>query len=256
MTGSLIAIAIVGMVSGWVTGVSAAAWGALSVPLLILLGVEPLAAISSSLAASVFLSLFGGLTHWRIDRSRIAPLIPLVLGGVGGALLGSLVSPALPTQGLRVLIGVVATVAGLALLLRKNGLGTNDVPDAEAVKWSDRHVAIFFIGAVAGLCAGAIGAGWGTIGVALLIWTGIPPHTVVGSSLLARSLVALTATGSYTVQAGAFPLGVFLPLLLAGGMGVYLGARTGSRFSATGMRRFLGVVISLVGFITVVGTPW
>ena len=83
MTGSLIAIAIVGMVSGWVTGVSAAAWGALSVPLLILLGVEPLAAISSSLAASVFLSLFGGLTHWRIDRSRIAPLIPLVLGGVG-----------------------------------------------------------------------------------------------------------------------------------------------------------------------------
>ena len=117
-------------------------------------------------------------------------------------------------------------------------------------------MAIFFIGAVAGLCAGAIGAGWGTIGVALLIWTGIPPHTVVGSSLLARSLVALTATGSYTVQAGAFPLGVFLPLLLAGGMGVYLGARTGSRFSATGMRRFLGVVISLVGFITVAGTPW
>lgn len=256
MTGSLAAIAIVGIISGWVTGISAAAWGALSVPLLILLGVEPLAAISSSLAASVFLSLFGGLTHWRIDRSRVACLVPLVLGGVGGALLGSLVSPALPTQALRLLIGVVATVAGVAMLLRKNGVRTNELPDAEPVKWNDRHVTIFFIGAIAGLCAGAIGAGWGTIGVALLVWTGVPPHTVVGSSLLARSLVALTATGSYTIQAGDFPLEVFLPLLSAGGVGVYFGVRTASRVSAIGMRRFLGGVISLVGFITVVGTAW
>ncbi|MFQ5657066.1 MAG: sulfite exporter TauE/SafE family protein [Candidatus Methylomirabilales bacterium] len=256
MTGSLAAIAIVGIISGWVTGISAAAWGALSVPMLIVLGVEPLHAISSSLAASVIISLFGGLTHWRTDRSRVAPLIPLVLGGVGGALLGSLVSPALPTQVLRLLIGVVAVVAGFSMLLRKNGNGTTDLPDAEDVKWQDRRVTIFFVGAVAGLCAGAIGVGWGTIGVALLIWTGIPPHTVVGSSLLGRSLVALTAASSYTVQAGAFPLQVFLPLLLAGGMGVYLGVHTAGRVSASGMRRFLGGVTAVVGVITVAGTPW
>jgi len=56
MTDSLLVIACIGMISGWITGASAVAWGALSVPLLILVGVEPLTAISSSLGASVLLS--------------------------------------------------------------------------------------------------------------------------------------------------------------------------------------------------------
>ncbi|MFQ5846500.1 MAG: sulfite exporter TauE/SafE family protein [Candidatus Methylomirabilales bacterium] len=248
------AIVFVGIVSGWVTGISAAAWGALSVPLLIVIGIEPLVAINSSLAASIVLSLFGGLTHWRYDRSRVAALVPLVLGGVGGAFLGSFLSPALPAQTLRVLIGVITVTIGVLTLLRKNGNGSQN--GFETVKWRDRRQTLFGIGAVAGFCAGAFGAGWGTIGVVLMMWTGIPPHTVVGSSLLARSLVASAATGSYTLQTGTFPVGVFLPLLLAGGVGVYLGVRRANRFSAAGMRQFIGVVVSLVGAVTVVGTTW
>ena len=251
---SVPAIAVVGIVAGWVTGISAAAWGALSVPLLILVGVEPLVAINSSLAASILLSLFGGLTHWRYDRSRVAPLLPLVLGGVGGAFVGSFLSPALPTQTLRLLIGLITLIIGGLTLARKNGNGAKN--GFETVKWRERRVALFSIGALAGFCAGAFGAGWGTLGVVLMMWTGIPPHTVVGSSLLARSLVASTAASSYTLQAGTFPLGVFLPLLLAGGVGVYLGVRTSNSFSAAGMRKFIGVVVSVVGAVTIVGTIW
>ncbi|MFQ5988710.1 MAG: sulfite exporter TauE/SafE family protein [Candidatus Methylomirabilales bacterium] len=251
---SVPAIVFVGLASGWVMGISAAAWGALSVPLLILFGVEPLVAITSSLAASIVLSVFGGLTHWRYDRSRVAPLLPLLLGGVAGAFLGSFLSPALPTQTLRFLIGLMALSIGIVTLLRKNGNGWHN--DLEAVKWHDRRAALFGIGGFAGVCAGAFGAGWGTIGVVLLIWTGIPPHTVVGSSLLARSLVASVAAGSYTLQAGAFPVEVFLPLLLAGGVGVYLGVRLANQFSAVGMQKFIGVVVTLVGALTVGGTMW
>lgn len=249
-------IALVGLASGWVLGISAAAWGVLTVPLLVLVGVEPLAAISSSLAASVFLGLFGGVAHWRYDRSRMAPLFPLLIGGVGGAFLGSFLSPALPTPVLRYLIGVVALIMGCLMLFRQNGGGSQDSRGREPVKWYEGRATLFGIGAVAGLSAGAFGAGWGTIGVALLVWTGVPPHTVVGSSLLARSLVALTATGSYGLQAGAPPMGVFLPLLLAGGSGVYLGARRANGFSADRMERFLGGVVSLVGVLTISRYLW
>ncbi len=254
MSVSVLAIAFVGLASGWVMGISAAAWGALSVPLLILVGVEPLVAINASLAASILLSLFGGVTHWRYDRSRVAPLLPLVFGGVGGAFLGSLLSPALPTQTLRLLIGFTTLSIGILTLLRKNGNGSQN--NFEAVKWNDRRAILFGIGVVAGLSAGAFGSGWGTIGVVLLMWTGIPPHTVVGSSLLARSLVASAAAGSYTLQAGAFPVGVFLPLLIAGGLGVYLGVRTANRFSVAGMRILLGGVVTMAGILIVVGTMW
>lgn len=255
MTASLLGIALIGVVSGWVTGASAAAWGVLSVPLLIMVGVEPLAAISSSLAASVFLSLFGGLTHWRYDRSRMAPLMPLLLGGVGGAFLGSFLSPALPTQHLRCLIGVITLFIGVIMILRRNGVGAADDAD-DTLKWHQKRATIFGIGAVAGVSAGTIGAGWGTIGVALLVWIGIPGHAVVGSSLLARSLVALAASGSYAVQTGLPPAGVFLPLFLAGGAGVYLGVRTSNGLSPVRMRKFLGVVVTMVGILTLVGTWW
>src|SRR3972149_6466725 len=83
MMASVLGIAIVGLASGWVMGTSAAGWGALSVPLLILLGVEPLVAITSSLLASILLSLFGGMAHRRYDPSRGAGLPALLLGGVG-----------------------------------------------------------------------------------------------------------------------------------------------------------------------------
>ncbi|MGH7372089.1 MAG: TSUP family transporter, partial [Candidatus Methylomirabilales bacterium] len=126
MTALLPIIALVGILSGWIVGASAAGWGALSVPLLILLGVEPLPAISASLAASVILSLLGGVTHWRYDRSRVAPLVPLVLGGMGGSLVGSLVSPALPAPVLRLLIGVTTLMMGILTLLRQNGVGSKD----------------------------------------------------------------------------------------------------------------------------------
>jgi uncharacterized protein len=255
VTASLLGIALIGIASGWVTGASAAAWGALSVPLLIVVGVEPLAAISSSLAASVFLSLFGGLTHWRYERSRVAPLMPLLLGGVGGAFLGSFLSPALPTQYLRGLIGMITLIIGVIMVLRRNGVGAANDED-DAMKWHERRATIFGIGAIAGLSAGAIGAGWGTIGVALLVWIGIPGHAVVGSSLLARSLVALAATSSYAIQTGLPPAGVFFPLVVAGGAGVYLGVRTSNGLSPLRMRKFLGGVVTIVGILTVVGIPW
>lgn len=253
---SLPIIALVGLVSGWFMGASAAAWGALSVPLLVLGGIEPAAAISSSLAASVLLSLFGGLNHWRYERSRVVSFVPLVLGGVGGALLGSFLSPAIPTSALRLLIGVMTLLIGFVTLSRKNGSGPKGPPDQKATKWRQGRTTLFGIGIVAGTAAGAFGAGWGTIGVALLLWTGIPPHSVVGSSLLARSAVAATAAGSYTLQMGAVLADIFFPLLLAGGVGVLLGVRTSNGFSASGMQRFLGGVITGVGILTVVKILW
>lgn len=256
MTPSLPMIGFVGLVSGWFMGASAAAWGALSVPLLVLGGVEPAAAISSSLAASVLLSLFGGLNHWRYARSRVVSFVPLVLGGVLGALLGSFVSPAIPTSALRLLISVMTLFIGFVTISSKNGSGPEDTADRKCTKWRQRRTTLFGIGVVAGTAAGAFGAGWGTIGVALLLWTGIPPHSVVGSSLLARSAVAVTAAGSYALQMGAVPTDIFFPLLFAGGAGVLLGVRTSNGFSANGMQRFLGGVITGVGMLTLVKILW
>lgn len=247
----LLSIGLVGIASGWVMGISAAGWGALSVPLLILLGVEPLVAISSSLLASILLSLFGGVTHWRHDRARVAGLPPLLLGGMGGAVVGSMVSPALPAPVLKLLIGMTTLVMGLLTLLRQNGIGLEGPGDPDAVKWERRRTTLFGIGAVAGVSAGAFGTGWGPIGVTLLIWAGIPPHTAVGSSLLSRTLVAATASSLYLLRSDLMRWEVFLPLVVAGAGGVALGIRTSNGLSPARLRRFLGGAVSLLGLLTI-----
>jgi uncharacterized membrane protein YfcA len=177
---------------------------------------------------------------------------PLLVGGVIGALLGSLLGSGIPTSALRVLIGVMTLMIGIITLTRRNGVRTEGSPHPEPVKWRQRRVILFSIGLVAGTAAGAFGAGWGTIGVALLVWTGIPAHTVVGSALLARSGVAITAAGSYALQTGSVPASVFFPLLLAGGVGVILGVRTSNGFGPDGMRRLLGGVITAVGILAII----
>jgi uncharacterized membrane protein YfcA len=247
----LLSILLVGVTSGWVMGTSAAGWGALSVPLLILIGVEPLVAISSSLLASILLSLFGGLTHWRYDPSRVTGLPSLLLGGMGGAFVGSLVSPTLPGPILKLLIGVTTLIMGLLTLFRRNGVGPEDLIGLKVVKWEKRYATLFGIGAVAGVSAGAFGTGWGPIGVTLLIWAGIPPHTVIGSSLMSRTLVAATASSSYLLQSDLLRWEVFLPLFLAGAGGIWLGVHTSNGLSPGRLRRFLGGVVSLLGIFTI-----
>lgn len=251
MMASVLGIAVVGLASGWVMGTSAAGWGALSVPLLILLGVEPLVAITSSLLASILLSLFGGMAHRRYDPARVAGLPALLLGGVGGAFVGSLVSPTLPGPILKLLIGVTTLIMGVLTLIRQNGIRPEDSTHLKDVKWQERRPTIFGIGAVAGVSAGAFGTGWGPIGVTLLIWTGIPPHTVIGSSLMCRTLVASTASISYLLWLDLLRWEVLLPLLLAGAGGVLLGVRTSNGLSPMRLRMFLGGVVSLLGAITI-----
>src|SRR3989304_3054574 len=165
MMASVLGIAVVGLASGWVMGTSAAGWGALSVPLLILLGVEPLVAITSSLLASILLSLFGGMAHRRYAPSRGAGLPALLVGGVGGAFVGSLVSPTLPGPILKLLIGVTTLIMGLLTLVRQNGCGLEDPIDLKAEKWKQGRPAIFGIGGEAKGSGGDFGPGWGPIGV-------------------------------------------------------------------------------------------
>ena len=60
------------------------------------------------------------------------------------------------------------------------------------------------IGLTAGFASGISGAGWGPIGVKLLILTRIDPKQAIGSSLFARIFMAAAAVVGYIIAATAF----------------------------------------------------
>jgi len=85
------AVAIAGLFVGFVVGLTGMGGGALMTPMMILLfGVQPLAAVSSDLVASMVMKPVGGAVHLRKGTVNKDLVRWLVVGSVPSAFLGVL----------------------------------------------------------------------------------------------------------------------------------------------------------------------
>jgi hypothetical protein len=119
---------------------------------------------------------------------------------MAGAFVGPFFAAALPKDVIARLVAAMIVIVGAIVLLtlRLNGLGQvrneNDVPTAR----------VGGIGLFAGFASGISGAGWGPIGVKLLILSRIDPRRAIGSSLFARIFMAAAAVIGYVTAQTAF----------------------------------------------------
>jgi uncharacterized membrane protein YfcA len=109
------AVAIAGLFVGFVVGMTGMGGGALMTPMMILLfGIQPLAAVSSDLVASMVMKPVGGAVHLRRGTVNRGLVKWLVIGSVPSAFAGVLVlrwiGNGAQTQ------GVVKNSLGIALL--------------------------------------------------------------------------------------------------------------------------------------------
>jgi uncharacterized membrane protein YfcA len=175
-------------------------YGGVLVPGLLLLGVDARYAAVASLFLQVLVIPLGAGAHYRVGNvSRIVAL-PLILGGVTGAFIGPFFAAALPKDVIaRVVAGLIVLV-GVAVLatLHWGGLGSVR-PLSETPRGR-----VGGIGLTAGFASGISGAGWGPIGVKLLILTRIEPRIAIGSSLFGRIFMAMAAVVGYVISSTAF----------------------------------------------------
>jgi uncharacterized membrane protein YfcA len=126
--------------------------------------------------------------------------VPLLIGGVIGAFVGPFFAALLPKDVIARLVAVMIVAVGILVLatLRFSGLGTvrseTDIPTGR----------VGGIGLAAGFSSGISGAGWGPIGVKLLILARIDPRQAIGSSLFARIFMAASAVVGYLLAQTAF----------------------------------------------------
>lgn len=175
-------------------------YGGVLVPGLLLLGVDARFAAAVSLFLQVLVIPLGAGAHVRLGNVTRHVAIPLVAGGVVGAFVGPFCSGALPKESIaRVVAGSIVVVGLLVLAtLRFGGLARPArVEDVSRAK-------IGSVGLVAGFASGVSGAGWGPIGVKLLLLLGIEPRQAIGSSLLGRVFMSLSAVIGYLVSENAF----------------------------------------------------
>jgi len=238
---------IVGLAAGYIVGGLGLAWGAILVPSLLLMDVNPTVAAQSSLLLQILVVPLGGLSHYRLGNVDKRIFTPLLITGILGAFLGAFTSARLPESWLKLLIGLTTLGMGL-LVLSKSLLVNGGNGQEEYREVSMIHTGL--IGVAAGFAAGAFGTGWGPIGVSALILAGAIPRQAIGSSLLARSFIAVAGSAAY-FAVGIFQPNVLLPLLLGGGIAVVLGALSNKKLDSGFTKTVTGVAVLVLGLLTI-----
>jgi uncharacterized membrane protein YfcA len=260
------AVAIAGLLVGFVVGLTGMGGGALMTPMMILLfNVQPLAAVSSDLVASMVMTPVGGAVHLRKGTVNKELVKWLVIGSVPSAFLGVLVlrwlgdgdtteSVVKASLGVALLFAAGSMVAKALLDLRKEqqrraaAAAAGQVPEARVEDIRVRRVPTLLVGIIGGLVVGMTSVGSGSLMIValLLLYPTIRAGQLVGTDLVqAVPLVASASLGHLLF--GDFRLDLTTSLLIGALPGVYVGARVSSSAPGGIVRRSLVIVLLASG---------
>lgn len=250
----------VGILVGFMVGLTGIGGGALMTPILLFLGVDPLTAVSSDLVVSLIMKPIGGAVHLRrgtVHKSMVRWLalgsVPSAFGGVlllrllgNGAHLRSTMKHALG-------VALVLAVVGIAL---RTVVETRRSSSIEKVaRPVVRVVPTLLVGIVGGVIVGMTSVGSGSIMVVclMLLYPQMDNPTLVGTDLMqAIPLVGSAALGHMFF--GDVQFAVAAPLLVGALPAVYIGARVSSGGSYRWARPVL-VGLLVLSALQLLGAP-
>jgi len=228
-------VALAGLFVGFVVGLTGMGGGALMTPILVLLfKIQPLAAVSSDIVASMIMKPVGGGVHWRRGTVNTELVRWLVLGSVPSAFLGVLLLKS-SGQGealqhhVKLALGLALLVVASGLIIRpllSRGRKAGDSSEPLAVK----KLQTVLIGIAGGLVVGLTSVGSGSLMIILLLmlYPKLRLSELVGTDLVqAIPLVASAALGHALF--GDFQLALTASILIGSVPGVFIGAQLSSR---------------------------
>jgi uncharacterized membrane protein YfcA len=251
--GMLIAGSLIAAAAG-LSATSTGVFGAVLVPGLLLLGIDPRMAAALSLILQVIVIPLGATSHALVGHVKRGITVPLILGGVTGAIAGAAFASSVPGPVVARLVAFVIVLVGLLVLgSLRTGLASGYVDHEEI------HPArIGGVGVVAGFASGISGAGWGPIGVKLLILSRIDPRHAIGSSLVGRIAMAVAAVATYAVSAAAsggivFDLRLLIVLMAASGGAMLPGTVVLWRLGRSRASAFVAILSIAIALPTLFG---
>jgi hypothetical protein len=254
-----VGIVLAGAVVGFVVGLTGMGGGALMTPMLVLVfGVDPLAAVSTDIVAAVVIKPIGGGVHLRHGNVNRDLVRWLVMGSVPAAFVGVLILRQIDDrwsadEPISVVLGIALVVASSALVAKAVIQLRRGRPVAHDVQV--RPLPTLAIGLLGGLIVGMTSVGSGSLMMVLLLmlYPSMRSNELVGTDLVqAVPLVASAALAHLLF--GDFEPAIAGALLIGAVPTVYIGARLSAQAPDRVVRPILILVLLGTG-LELLGAP-
>jgi len=249
-----IGIMLMGLLVGFLVGLTGVGGAALLTPILILIGVNPAIAVGSDLLYNSITKLFGTIQHWRQKTVNFTLVKYLAIGSVPSSIVAvgllhlshsfyhnqeAIVKHAL---------GYILIAVALATLFR-----TIFDQNFKENRWqltplSEKKGLTILIGIVLGFIVGLTSVGSGSlVAIALLYFFRMNASELVGTDI-AHAFFLVTAAGIMHAGFGNVNFPLVMNLLIGSIPGVLLGSSLSAKVPAKPLRTVVALVILLSGF--------
>ena len=217
--------------------------GNIRLPAVLLVASSPAAGAGANIGISGVAAFAAGLAHIRAGRINWRLFAWMAPPSMAGAVVGGLISGAIPDTALLLVIGATLLYFGVDLLRSRPPARGEQAGDGLDIR------AAVVSGALIGLLGGLVGLILGALRMpALLRWVGEVPARAVGTNLAVGFWVGVAGV------AGHLPGGVDWTALGVGAAasvpGALLGARLTGRLSERQLLRAIGAVLVVAGAAT------
>jgi uncharacterized protein len=251
-------VSILGLIVGFLVGLTGMGGGALMTPALILLGLaRPVIAVGTDLVWGTLTKAVGAFVHCRQKTVDFRIVKHLAIGSIPGALVGLALLARLQKHGIEAMDRVVVRMLAIALMCvalslfvratrGRNRRVESSEPDLNQKKpWWLTSV----LGAVVGFLVSLTSVGSGSVIVACLVilYPSAPMKRIVGSDILhALFLVGVAALGHLGMGSINVPL---LGALLIGSIpGVWLGSKMSTIVPERILQPILATTLFFLGY--------
>ncbi len=197
----ILAAFVVGFFAQLLDGSLGMGFGVLSYTLLNGIGLDPKSVSATVNVSKIFTGSAASIAHVREGNVNKSMLLRLGIGGVVGAIIGSLILVSIQNDQLKIYVNIYLLAIGVLILYR-----ARQPRSALAKRQHPTIIALFggILEALAGI--------WGPFVTSSLVERGGTPRYVVGTSTIAETIVAVTVT---TVLVGNLGLAAISQLALA-----------------------------------------
>ncbi len=249
MWGDFIALVVAGLACGFVDSSLGMGYGVTSASVLVSFGIAPAVASASVHTAEAFVDVVSGASHFKFGNVRRDLLVPLLICGTIGAVLGAVGLSFLALSAAKPIVALVLLCMGLVISVKflfrwKKGRGSSSSSSGSSskeVNYSRGKIAA--LGFVAGFVDASGGGGWGPILTPAFVATGSNPKKAVGTVEFTEPIVSFATVITFGLIIGfeSFLWNIVFPILLGGIILTPIAAYVCSKTP----RRLLGILVGL-----------